>query len=197
MAAADYPHELSWVHQEDVVFKILSTACQDPFCKAACVCKGWNAAMSYAREHHWRTLKRALLGRRAEAHHARMHGMFSAEAAAEFVGVVSHADLDQELRSEIDRLVRSCGTVPYDRRDLGRLQRPKIGGPAILSFDELARSIKLLKAGAGTGAIAAHAEYKRGYPSHDPEDAPLNTAALFVAISASLETIVPQRFSVE
>ena len=47
----------------------------------------------------------------------------------------------------------------------------------------------MLKAGAGTGAIAAHAEYKRGYPSLDPEDAPLNTAALFVAISASLETI--------
>ena len=136
MAAADHPHELSWVHQEDVVFKILSTACQDPFCKAACVCKGWNAAMSYAREHHWRTLKRALLGRRAEAHHARMHGIFSAEAAAEFDGVVSHADLDQELRSEIDRLVRSCGTVLYDRRIGGRLQSPKIGcGPAVLSFN--------------------------------------------------------------
>lgn len=167
--------QLSWTSSIDVLEEVLRVVELDPLCQASAVCTSWRAVISRVREERWSVLREA----REQRAPAKPHGRPSA--------------LDEELREEVARLVRSFGTVAkgttidtQPRRD-----PPPISTAAEPPYDFGRDAMELLRRGAGTHAIVPHAHYApgghAGVPWFDPDSAPLNTAALFVGVAARLE----------
>ena len=167
--------QASWIALIDVRELVLRVACEDPFSQAACACTTWRDTYRHVQHERWCTLKSSLPARRAAADEERARSVEKDPVAA--------SSLDVQLATEIARLVSSFGTA-------GSTKEKQLPPPPSFDFD---RARKLLQSGAGTGAIAHHCTYVAGgwagVEWYDPEDAPLNTAALFIGVAASLESL--------
>lgn len=180
-----------WHAITDVVEVVLRFACEEPFSQAAAVCTSWRDTFARVQLERWRALKSILLARRAAAEEEQASILVDERGPSMRMRLIVQ-ELEDRLANEIARLVQSFGTAvansttgPYQRRVLAPPDAPP-------PFD-FGAAIDLLRRNVGTASIEAQCVYVEGGAAgvewFDPEDAPLNTAALFVGVAASLETL--------
>lgn len=195
--------QLSWSSSTDVLEEVLRVVELDPLSEAAAVCTSWREVLSRVRAARWSAVRRRVVQRVARIDEPVRAGTSGPDGLTSARAPQAQAELDSELRDEVARLVRNFGTAtegatvdaqpPPTEVRLDALFDPVRRAPGTVPPFEFGRALELLRRGATTRAIVPHVRYgaqgAQGVPWYDPDGAPLNTAALFVGVAASLETL--------